>query len=146
MKRKFADGGEAVEMIPQKESTLDALASGDDPWKYGGRFGTDTYDRAKKFLAQQAEAEKAPVKAKAKAKAKPSSPRMGPPGGALRGRADAKLSDAMRPGTRVSYDNEDTSDMTYKKGGKTKKYAKGGSVSSRADGIAQRGKTRGKMC
>ena len=28
---------------------------------------------------------------------------------------------------------------------KTKKYAKGGSVSSRADGCAQRGKTRGKM-
>jgi hypothetical protein len=26
------------------------------------------------------------------------------------------------------------------------KFAKGGSVSSRADGIAQRGKTRGKMC
>ena len=31
------------------------------------------------------------------------------------------------------------------KGGKMKKYAKGGSVSSRADGIAQRGKTRGKV-
>ena len=28
---------------------------------------------------------------------------------------------------------------------KTKKFAKGGSVSSRADGCAQRGKTRGKM-
>ena len=28
----------------------------------------------------------------------------------------------------------------------SKKYASGGSVSSRADGIAQRGKTRGKMC
>ena len=27
-----------------------------------------------------------------------------------------------------------------------KKMAKGGSVSSRADGVAQRGKTRGKMC
>ena len=27
-----------------------------------------------------------------------------------------------------------------------KKFAKGGSVSSRADGVAQRGKTRGKMC
>jgi hypothetical protein len=27
-----------------------------------------------------------------------------------------------------------------------KSYAKGGSASSRADGIAQRGKTRGKMC
>ena len=26
------------------------------------------------------------------------------------------------------------------------KFSKGGSVSSRADGIAQRGKTRGKMC
>lgn len=36
-----------------------------------------------------------------------------------------------------------------KKGGMTKKYAKGGSVSSassRADGVAQRGKTRGKIC
>lgn len=140
MKRKFADGGESVEMLPKKESTLDALASGDDPWKYGGRFGTDTYDRAKKFLERQAEAEKAPVKAKTK----PSSPRMGPPGGALRGRAGAKLSDAMRPGTRVTYDNTDTSDMTYKKGGGVKKYAKGGSVSSRADGCCQRGKTKGR--
>ena len=36
-----------------------------------------------------------------------------------------------------------------KKGGMVKKYASGGSVSSaskRADGIAQRGKTRGKVC
>lgn len=31
-------------------------------------------------------------------------------------------------------------------GGSAKRMAKGGSVSSRADGIAQRGKTRGKMC
>ena len=38
---------------------------------------------------------------------------------------------------------------TYVKDNKVVKYAKGGSVSSassRADGIAQRGKTRGKMC
>lgn len=28
----------------------------------------------------------------------------------------------------------------------TKTYAKGGSVSSRADGVAQRGKTKGRMC
>ena len=37
----------------------------------------------------------------------------------------------------------------YKRGGKVKKYASGGSVksaSSRGDGIAQRGKTRGKLC
>lgn len=33
-----------------------------------------------------------------------------------------------------------------KKGGKVKKTASGGSVSSRADGIAQRGKTKGRMC
>lgn len=31
-----------------------------------------------------------------------------------------------------------------KKGGKVKKMAKGGSASSRADGIAERGKTKGK--
>ena len=35
---------------------------------------------------------------------------------------------------------------TLKAGGKVKGYASGGSVSSRADGIAQRGKTRGKTC
>ena len=36
---------------------------------------------------------------------------------------------------------------TFKaKGGAIRGYASGGSVSSRADGIAQRGKTRGKMC
>lgn len=34
----------------------------------------------------------------------------------------------------------------YKRGGAVKKMASGGSASSRADGIAQRGKTRGKMC
>ena len=33
-----------------------------------------------------------------------------------------------------------------KKGGKVKKMASGGSASSRADGIAVKGKTRGKMC
>jgi hypothetical protein len=36
--------------------------------------------------------------------------------------------------------------MGFKKGGKTKKYAKGGSVSSRADGIAKRGRTNCKIC
>jgi hypothetical protein len=36
--------------------------------------------------------------------------------------------------------------MTKTPGGKTKRMASGGSASSRGDGIAQRGKTRGKMC
>jgi hypothetical protein len=33
-----------------------------------------------------------------------------------------------------------------KRGGKTKKMAAGGSASSRADGIASKGKTVGKFC
>jgi hypothetical protein len=36
-------------------------------------------------------------------------------------------------------------DSGYKKGGKVKKMATGGSASSRADGCAVKGKTRGKM-
>jgi hypothetical protein len=42
--------------------------------------------------------------------------------------------------------NEDEAGTEFRKGGPIKKYAAGGSVSSRADGIAQRGKTRGRMC
>lgn len=50
------------------------------------------------------------------------------------------------PGTRVNEENKDVTDMsTGKRGGMVKKMAGGGSVSSRADGIAQRGKTRGMM-
>ena len=47
-----------------------------------------------------------------------------------------------------SVENTETSDMTYRHGGKvnSKKMANGGSASSRADGIAIKGKTRGKMC
>ena len=58
-----------------------------------------------------------------------------------------------KPGTNVRYENTDVSDMSMKRGGAVKKmnmggmgYAKGGSASSRADGIAVKGKTRGKMC
>jgi hypothetical protein len=72
------------------------------------------------------------------------------PEGALRGmRSDmpsSGLSGVRRPGTNVNYENEETSDM--KRGGKVKKMASGGmtsSASKRADGIAVKGKTRGKM-
>jgi len=51
-----------------------------------------------------------------------------------------------KPGTNISYENTETSDMSMKRGGKVKKMANGGSASSRADGIAVKGKTRGKMC
>jgi hypothetical protein len=100
----------------------DARKAGDKTFLWNGkRYTTDT----------------APAKGPAPA---------GEPGGARRGEGRGyKLSDVTRPGTRVTYDNTDTSDMTYKRGGKVKGYAMGGSASSRADGCAQRGKTRGKV-
>ena len=52
-------------------------------------------------------------------------------------RSEYTLSDATRPGTRVTYDNPEADMPTF---------AKGGSASSRADGIAKRGRTRGKVC
>lgn len=64
-------------------------------------------------------------------------------------RTPGPLSDVRRPGTEVNYENDDTSDMSFKKGGKIKKYASGGTVSAaskRADGIASKGKTRCKIC
>jgi hypothetical protein len=51
-------------------------------------------------------------------------------------RSSSKLSDVTRPGTNTNYENKDVSDMSMKRGGKVS------SASKRADGIAQRGKTR----
>ena len=50
------------------------------------------------------------------------------------------------PGLIDNRVSPDANDGNLKRGGAVKKMASGGSVSSRADGIAQRGKTRGKMC
>jgi hypothetical protein len=61
-------------------------------------------------------------------------------------RTPEALTETNKPGTRTRYENTETSDMSMKRGGKVKKMASGGSASSRGDGIAQRGKTRGKMC
>ena len=64
------------------------------------------------------------------------------------------LAEPNKPGTNVRYENTDTSDMTYKRGGSVKPSKMGSvrtskpsmsSASSRADGIASRGKTRGRM-
>ena len=50
-------------------------------------------------------------------------------------------------GAKPNTDEELTSGKSaMKRGGKVKKMANGGSASSRADGIAVKGKTRGKMC
>jgi len=57
------------------------------------------------------------------------------------------LASPNKPGTNISYENTDTSDMSMRRGGKVKGYASGGmTASKRADGIAIKGKTRGKMC
>jgi hypothetical protein len=58
---------------------------------------------------------------------------------------DDLLEKKTKPVTDVPEDDKPPVD---KKGKyiKPRPFAKGGSVSSRADGIAQRGKTRGKMC
>ena len=53
-------------------------------------------------------------------------------------RTPGPLTDVDVPGTRTRYENKEDSDMTYAKGGSV-------SASKRADGIAQRGKTRGTM-
>ena len=54
--------------------------------------------------------------------------------------------DYMQSREQYKTAQDESEPSTFRKGGVVKKYAKGGSVSSRADGIAQRGKTRGKMC
>jgi hypothetical protein len=61
--------------------------------------------------------------------------------------ADQAIIDRMSKRTKPYMKDEAGNDM--KRGGSVKKMASGGSTSSasrRADGIAQRGKTRGKMC
>jgi hypothetical protein len=48
--------------------------------------------------------------------------------------------------SRVNEENTESSDMSFNKKGGAIKMAKGGTASSRADGIATKGKTRGRMC
>lgn len=63
----------------------------------------------------------------------------------------AKNLSEVRAGRRWGGEGEDAADVgagMYRKGGKVKKYAAGGSVSSasrRADGIAKKGKTKGRL-
>jgi hypothetical protein len=51
-------------------------------------------------------------------------------------RTPESLTTTSKPGTRTNYENEDATSETFKRGGKVS------SASKRADGIAQRGKTR----
>jgi hypothetical protein len=49
-------------------------------------------------------------------------------------------------GTTITTEEAVEETGMMRKGGKVKKMASGGSASKRADGIATKGKTRGKMC
>ena len=81
-------------------------------------------------------ATKRAAKAKAEAAAKTGGPKEKNPFSAAKDKA---------PRGRSSFKSADDLEPEFKRGGKTKAYASGGSVSSRGDGIAQRGKTRGMM-
>ena len=77
---------------------------------------------------------------KAEAEARNAKPRMqveGTKGGVYRGAKDEKAAEAKPEFRSRTADRMDERDMEFKKGGKTKAYAKGGSV--RGAGIAQRG-------
>jgi hypothetical protein len=65
-----------------------------------------------------------------------------------RKRSEMRAKRGSTTGTDTRSINERFKDAFKAKGGAIQSYAKGGSVSasSRGDGIAQRGKTRGKMC
>jgi hypothetical protein len=62
------------------------------------------------------------------------------------------LKEKAKSGTRAGKQSaEDAADINrmgsdFRKGGRVKKMAGGGSASSRGDGIAMRGKTKGRMC
>jgi hypothetical protein len=58
-------------------------------------------------------------------------------------RTPEDLTSTTKPGTRVNYENTDTSDMGMKRGGKVKGYAKGGVT--RADGCITKGHTKGRV-
>jgi len=63
-----------------------------------------------------------------------------------KGREDRSMRSPVRNISPEEAAFENEGGRYYKKGGKVKKMAGGGSASSRGDGIAMRGKTKGRMC
>jgi hypothetical protein len=53
-------------------------------------------------------------------------------------RTPKSLTEVTKPGTSINYENKETSDMSFKRGGSV-------SASRRGDGCAQRGKTKGRL-
>ena len=71
------------------------------------------------------------------------------PGSSLRDPYSMNLGSDLDPKRTLKQNKRLSGDADFKKGGKTTRMASGGKVSSassRGDGIAQRGKTRGRIC
>ena len=112
----------------------EARASGDKTFTFNGKkYTTD--------LAKPKTATKTSTKPEL-------GPEMGSPMSAAESKDAASRFGYPKGSERLnSEENKDVSDMSMKRGGAVKKMASGGmTASKRADGIAQRGKTRGKMC
>ena len=126
---KVGGVGEPMKMASFKEAFREARNRGDKTFEYMG----------KKFTTEMAGDKKA---------ATPAAPKT-----AFEKRAAKQTAArAARAASSAARKNEPLGNMSdvvaAKKGGKVKKYASGGSVSSaskRADGCAQRGKTKGRM-
>ena len=80
----------------------------------------------------------------AEAVARLKGPKTGGPSGP-KGKNPFSAAKDKAPRGRSSFKTAEDLEPEFKRGGKAKAYASGGSVSSRGDGIAQRGKTRGMM-
>lgn len=152
--------GEKAEGVHGKKGKMKFEEGGDVP--EGGRFDSDTYKRARDSVLQKQIDEQFPAKyddgVKRKSAPKPA-PRMASPAPApapaptpapaARRAEDMSVSErlkAAREGARTSNTGTDTRSVSERLK-KAFGFSKGGSVSAsrRADGIAQRGKTKGAM-
>jgi hypothetical protein len=145
-------------------STERGLATYETPMTFMGRSGAKNMTPLERLAerkvprlemgAAKIEQKTGDAKRLAKAEAKPSAPRQ------IAGKAEEKSQPAKNRQMPKKEDfgapkkpdrtrfNEDEGDVEFGRGGKVKKYASGGSVSmasSRGVGIAQRGKTKGRM-
>jgi hypothetical protein len=111
---------------------------------HAGRYAKTAEKTAKTFkdATNANNAKKAAIatsrvtKAKAEAAAKTGGPK---------GKNPFDAAKKKSPRDRSSFKSADDREPEFRRGGAAKAYASGGSVSSRADGCAQRGKTRGMM-
>ena len=137
-----------------------ARAAGDKTFEFEGKKYTTELAKPKATPAKEEAPKAAPAKRpgimqrmrdkdtamvkSAQAKTRQGNADLGSANAGPSGTGGRLTGDRMSPAYGQGRVNPDTM-LAMKKGGGVKKFASGGSVSSRADGCAQRGKTRGKM-